>query len=298
MPRSRGEARTSWQRSPVGASGPAARRSGRTDAPARLEAVVREADVVLSIVAPPEAARRSQATSPRSAAVGGAAPCSPTSTRSRPTTARAIEAVAGRSEARARRRIDLRATAVEGRHDPHLPLGRACGRDRGLPFEGVEHDRRRRRGRHGLGGEDEHGVGLQGHVRVLAQALLAAEANGVLDAGARRTSARGRRSSSRASSAGWRWRPRSRGDTYGEMREIAATQEAAGLTPALFEAMAEVYSALATRASSPARRRKTSPQDLTLAARCSTGCASAQPDCPGSSRCRRAGPSPSPPPRS
>ena len=30
----------------------------------------------------------------------------------------------------------------------------------------------------------------------------------------------------------------------GEMREIAATQSAAGLTPALFEAMAEVYSAL------------------------------------------------------
>ncbi len=30
------------------------------------------------------------------------------------------------------------------------------------------------------------------------------------------------------------------------MREIAVTQEAAGLTPKLFEAMAEVYSALAT----------------------------------------------------
>ena len=31
----------------------------------------------------------------------------------------------------------------------------------------------------------------------------------------------------------------------GEMREIAATQAGAGLTPALFEAMAEVYAALA-----------------------------------------------------
>ena len=31
------------------------------------------------------------------------------------------------------------------------------------------------------------------------------------------------------------------------MREIAATQGAAGLTPALFEAMAEVYAALARR---------------------------------------------------
>jgi hypothetical protein len=31
----------------------------------------------------------------------------------------------------------------------------------------------------------------------------------------------------------------------GEMREIAATQASVGLTPALFEAMAEVYAALA-----------------------------------------------------
>ena len=34
----------------------------------------------------------------------------------------------------------------------------------------------------------------------------------------------------------------------GEMREIAATQASAGLTPALFEAMAEVYEALARSA--------------------------------------------------
>ena len=35
-------------------------------------------------------------------------------------------------------------------------------------------------------------------------------------------------------------------DRYvGEMREIAATQGAVGLTPALFEAMAEVYEAVA-----------------------------------------------------
>jgi hypothetical protein len=35
------------------------------------------------------------------------------------------------------------------------------------------------------------------------------------------------------------------GRFVGEMREIAATQAGAGLTPALFEAMAEVYAALA-----------------------------------------------------
>ena len=34
------------------------------------------------------------------------------------------------------------------------------------------------------------------------------------------------------------------GRFVGEMREIAATQAGAGLTPALFEAMAEVYAAL------------------------------------------------------
>ena len=41
----------------------------------------------------------------------------------------------------------------------------------------------------------------------------------------------------------------------GEMREIAATQAGAGLTPALFEAMAEVYAALASRSSRPRRLR-------------------------------------------
>ena len=38
------------------------------------------------------------------------------------------------------------------------------------------------------------------------------------------------------------------GRFVGEMREIAATQAGAGLTPALFEAMAEVYAALARTA--------------------------------------------------
>ena len=37
----------------------------------------------------------------------------------------------------------------------------------------------------------------------------------------------------------------------GEMREIAATQAGAGLTPALFEAMAEVYAAFAESSSRP-----------------------------------------------
>ena len=44
----------------------------------------------------------------------------------------------------------------------------------------------------------------------------------------------------------------------GEMREIAATQASAGLTPALFEAMAEVYAALRRRPSSPPKRPRRS----------------------------------------
>jgi hypothetical protein len=47
------------------------------------------------------------------------------------------------------------------------------------------------------------------------------------------------------------------GRYVGEMREIAAAQEAAGLTPSLFEAMADVYSGLA--ASSLAA---TAPEDI------------------------------------
>ena len=48
------------------------------------------------------------------------------------------------------------------------------------------------------------------------------------------------------------------GRFVGEMREIAATQAGAGLTPALFEAMAEVYAALSRERRSPPRRRRTS----------------------------------------
>ena len=44
-----------------------------------------------------------------------------------------------------------------------------------------------------------------------------------------------------------------------EMREIAATQASAGLTPALFEAMAEVYEASREARSQRRRRRRFQP---------------------------------------
>jgi 3-hydroxyisobutyrate dehydrogenase-like beta-hydroxyacid dehydrogenase len=85
----------------------------------------------------------------------------------------------------------------------------------------------------------------KGSTAVLAHALLAAHRNGVLDHvvadlrdGAPELVARIERRLAMAASKSGRY--------VGEMREIAATQAAADLTPTLFEAMADVYSALAT----------------------------------------------------
>ena len=81
----------------------------------------------------------------------------------------------------------------------------------------------------------------KGTVALLAHALLAARANGVLehvldDLGPAYVD----RIESALARAG------SKAPRYvGEMREIAATQAEAGLTPALFEAMAQVYAELA-----------------------------------------------------
>ena len=87
----------------------------------------------------------------------------------------------------------------------------------------------------------------KGTSALLLQALVAAHANGVLEhvlADLRRgtpelTSKVQKRLALAASKS----------DRYvGEMREIAATQADAGLTPALFEAMAEVYAAVSKTA--------------------------------------------------
>ena len=84
----------------------------------------------------------------------------------------------------------------------------------------------------------------KGSSGLLVQALLAAHANGVLEhvlADLRTASpeivANLERRLGNAAAKSGRY--------VGEMREIAATQSAAGLTPALFEAMAEVFAALA-----------------------------------------------------
>jgi 3-hydroxyisobutyrate dehydrogenase-like beta-hydroxyacid dehydrogenase len=87
----------------------------------------------------------------------------------------------------------------------------------------------------------------KGRVALLAQAFRAAQSYGVVEhvlddlagtglADRNRTGA----TLGKASAKAWRY--------VGEMREIAAAQSSAGLTPKLFEALAEVYTDLASRA--------------------------------------------------
>jgi 3-hydroxyisobutyrate dehydrogenase-like beta-hydroxyacid dehydrogenase len=83
----------------------------------------------------------------------------------------------------------------------------------------------------------------KGTAALLAHALLAAEANGVLEyvlsdfrSGSPELVTKVARRLASAASKSGRY--------VGEMREIAATQEAAGLTPALFDALADVFAAL------------------------------------------------------
>ena len=96
----------------------------------------------------------------------------------------------------------------------------------------------------------------KGTSALLTQALLAAHANGVLEhvladlrAGSPGLVANVERRLASAASKSARY--------VGEMREIAATQAAAGLAPALFDAMAEVYLALAT-----SEQAQSAPEDL------------------------------------
>lgn len=86
----------------------------------------------------------------------------------------------------------------------------------------------------------------KGEKALIAQALLTADAHGVSqvvldDLGARSGDAR---SVGLAGSKGWRF--------VDEMREIAATQSAAGLPPELFEGVARAYEELAARTRTPA----------------------------------------------
>jgi 3-hydroxyisobutyrate dehydrogenase-like beta-hydroxyacid dehydrogenase len=208
-----------------------------------LATIVREADIVLSIVPPEvagpvvsdivEAVRREQAR-PLIADLNAVSPA----------TARRLESMAG----------DAGCDVVDGSISGPPPWkagttrlylsGPRVAELAELPFEGV--DRIVVGDRVGAASAVKMSTAsvYKGSSALLLQALRSAYANGVLDAvlADLRTAAPelvanlNRRLMSAA---------RKSGRYVGEMREIASTQAAAGLTPALFAAMAEVYKELA-----------------------------------------------------
>jgi 3-hydroxyisobutyrate dehydrogenase-like beta-hydroxyacid dehydrogenase len=96
----------------------------------------------------------------------------------------------------------------------------------------------------------------KGMSALLAHALLTAEQHGVTDhvlTDVRQLIPEALRQPVQAATKAWRF--------IGEMEQIAATQAAAGLTPALFEAIGEVYRELATSAWG-SRQPEDVPRDL------------------------------------
>ena len=207
-----------------------------------LSAVVASADVVLSIV-PPEAAESVAEDLARQTRAGDAYPLVVDLNAIAPATSRRLADVLGRAGC----------TFVDGSISGPPPWkaettriylsGERASEAAALPITGVE--------RIVVGPETGTASAVKmstasvykGTSALLAHALLAAQTNGVLDhvlddlrSGSPELVANVAR---RLASAG------AKSDRYvAEMREIALAQSAAGLTPALFEAMAEVYAAL------------------------------------------------------
>ena len=228
-----------------------------------LESVVREADVVLS-VAPPEAARTIAVDVARAARAAAAQPLVADLNAVAPSTARAI------ADELSHEGLDLVDGSISG-PPPSKPgttrvyLSGARAREiADLPLEGVE--------RIVVG--DEVGTAsavkmstasiYKGTSALLAHALLAAQANGVLEhvvddlrAGSPELVANVERRLASSASKSGRY--------VGEMREIAATQAAVGLTPALFSAMAEVFGMLSAGELARATAHEDLPAALPLA---------------------------------
>ena len=204
-----------------------------------LAAVVREAEVVLSVV-PPEAAPAVAEDVARAAQEEGAAPLFADLNAISPATARGL--AGGRLEL-----VDGSISGpppAKGRTTRVYLSGPRAREIAALPFEGVDL----------VVVGDEVGSAsavkmstasvYKGTSVLLLQALHAAHENGVLEhvvadlrAGAPHLVSNVERRIAVAASKAHRY--------AGEMREIAATQDAAGLTPALFEAMAEIYERIA-----------------------------------------------------
>jgi 3-hydroxyisobutyrate dehydrogenase-like beta-hydroxyacid dehydrogenase len=213
-----------------------------------LGSVVREADVVLSIV-PPEAAPAVAVEVSRAAADVGSAPLFADLNAVSPSTVRAMDG------------LELVDGSISG-SPPWKPgtrlylSGPRAGEVAALPFAGVE--------RIVVGDEVGSASAVKmstasvykGSSALVAHALLAAQENGVLEhvladlrAGAPEVVRSIERRLAVQTTKAHRY--------VGEMREISATQEAAGLTPALFAGIAEVYEYLAR-----APLAKSSPEDV------------------------------------
>ncbi len=227
-----------------------------------LTSVVREADVILSIV-PPERASAAADTILRAAGAHAARPLLVELNAIAPATAvriasaastTGIETVDGSISGPPPWKPGTTRIYLSGPRAPEVAV---------LSFEGVE--------RIVVGDvvgsasavKMSTGSVYKGTTALLLQALLAAHANGVLehvladfDAAAPTLVADLERRLARAAAKSVRF--------VGEMHEIASTQSAAGLTPALFEAVAEVYAVLSE---SPLGRAnpEDAPRDLTVA---------------------------------
>ncbi len=224
-----------------------------------LDALLREATVVLSVVPPGSAVEVAGAIV---AAAGDERPLVADLNAIAPLTAQRVEAVlAGHALEMVDGAISGPPPGVSGTTRIYLSGARA-DEVAGLPLTGVEWV---------VVGPT---VGLasavkmctasvyKGRVALLAQALRTAHAHGVLEhvlddlvdtglADRRRTGG----TIGKASAKAWRYVP--------EMEEIAATQGAAGLTPELFRAIARVYGDLAERALAEAPEDV--PDDVALA---------------------------------
>jgi 3-hydroxyisobutyrate dehydrogenase-like beta-hydroxyacid dehydrogenase len=220
-----------------------------------LSAVVGEADVVLSIV-PPEAASDVARDVRRAARELGRAPLYADLNAIAPATVSRI------AEGLREDGMDMVDGSISGppprnRGTTRLYLsGQRAAEVASLPFDGVDPIV--------VGPEIGSASAVKmstasvykGSAALLTQALVAAHANGVLEhvltdlrTASPELVANVERRLGYAAAKSERY--------AGEMREIAATQSAAGLTPALFEAMAEVYEALAR---TPLAR--TSPEEV------------------------------------
>jgi 3-hydroxyisobutyrate dehydrogenase-like beta-hydroxyacid dehydrogenase len=228
---------------------------------ASLVEVVGEADVVFSI-APPDAARSIAGDLARACRDAGSNPLVADLNAIAPATARALADELSTS------RIDLVDGSISG-PPPWKPgtrvylSGARAAEIADLPIDGVERI---------VVGDDVGSASAvkmstasiyKGTSALLAQALLAAHANGVLEhvlddlrTGSPELVAKAERRLASAASKSARY--------VGEMHQIAATQEAAGLTPALFQAMADVYAALATSELAQSAPEEL-PRDLELA---------------------------------